>query len=116
MQIRMREPPPPNPPFPPNRRHRQAVRSGGGFRFLLDEILTVCFPQGTETGTNSLNQIFPFTAMLHGASPDRRRAPVAPSKFNIFFRGYINRVADAERKMPHTHETQVGALAPTPPL
>ena len=24
--------PPPNPPFPPNCRHRQAARSGGGFR------------------------------------------------------------------------------------
>jgi len=44
---------PPNPPFPPNCRPRQAVRSGGGFRVQLDESLTVRFP-AEVTGYQSL--------------------------------------------------------------
>jgi len=40
----IREPLPPIPPSLPNCRHRQAVRSGGGFRVQFDETLTVRFP------------------------------------------------------------------------
>ena len=69
-----REPPPPNPPFPSNCRHRQAVRPGGGLSIQLDEILTVL---SWETGL----------VQIHGTRDSRSRpcsegrAPVAPSLY-----------------------------------